>query len=366
MSVCFIFIENIEDDHCVGVKVYQKTATVSEPQHMSFAECHSWQKNYSTIIVLNSQAFGIYRLNLPRLAPAKRYSAIGYALEDKIIHPRETLHIAIQTNKNSETTAVYCEKSLLDNLIFLLAQHTINYDAVTLDWAAVSAGSTLLLPRRALINHAIFTGTLQPDDYINYVAQTKSHEVVYFYKNIPYLSKLPKSQNTSHIQLHHYQWLAEKLAYQNPINLLQNDYKKPDTVAITAKQGKLFTKIYLSWLFGILLTFCLAFSWQGIHKLILKHQYKKVMARNIKDFGGNLTDNSQAWQMLANCIKVFHRLNLHAKQIQYSNKSLYITMPKTATNIYKKLEQKLAALDLVIKIHSKNPMSETWLIRPEM
>jgi type II secretory pathway component PulL len=363
MIVCFIFIEDVNADHCVGVKVYHKNATVSEPQHLSLAECHAWQKNYPTTIVLNTQNFGIYRLNLPKLSKNKIHSAIGYALEDKIIHPKETLHIATQSKNNGETIAVYCEKTLLENVIFSLQEHHIKYDCITIDWCALAPGGAFLLPKRVIVNHEVFTGGLGYEDYIQYAAQHEPNSIVHYHKNISYLAALPKNINMNHFSAHHYQWLADKLAYQNPINLLQNDYHISNTVEVTVEQQKLFGKLYLAWLLGIGLIFMLSFSLQGIHKFWLQTKYNRILKQQTAHYGGNYLDNGNAWRILSGSVKVLHRLNLHAMQVTFSDHKLFLKMTKIPAAKQKQLQQKFALLDLDASIMNSNQQSDTWIIQ---
>ena len=54
MIQCFIFINNLEDSHCVGVKFYSKTGKLSEPINMKLDDCSSWQAHSQTTIIINT------------------------------------------------------------------------------------------------------------------------------------------------------------------------------------------------------------------------------------------------------------------------------------------------------------------------
>jgi len=230
----FIFVKQSSEDGLLSIRL-DLNGQVDQPlKKRSPAEINALQLHCKTLLILPSEWCSLLELALPWLADRKAREALPFALEDHLAQPVTQLHFAFDRAyyQNNSYLVVTIQKQRLQEWMQRFKEWGISYDAITLDWFALSPGEACVLENGVLVSSADFNGAVSFD-----VWQVFPHD---WAKQLHWITcqdsaeSEPMSMMTSYAGST-YQWLAERLFANKYINLCQGEFQH-DTRATQVKR----------------------------------------------------------------------------------------------------------------------------------
>lgn len=361
MATCFIFIKYLQDAGCLITRFNDQGASDLEARHYSFAEIREFQKGYRTLLVCPCERVSLLDVELPWLAERKARAAIPFALEDRLTQSIEDLHFAFDKEHylNGHYEIAVLEKQQLQNLMGIFTEEAIEFDAITLDWYALSADESILTGSSTLINSPDFKGALSPElasafqslftRTHNFVFQDSSSEI-----EIPDKQLLPENS---------WIWISRRLLESKPLNLCQGELQHA-THALQIQKGYR----YLAGFAGLWLIMLLAFNAFKLHMVNSKLEdtnqqiaviYKQFFPEakqiinpkfRINQLLGDSAGNAQSsfWNLLDKLAQGIANSNVKIEQFRFQNKTLVATLVCPDFANLEKLEERLKQLQLKV------------------
>ncbi|MCL5273034.1 MAG: type II secretion system protein GspL [Gammaproteobacteria bacterium] len=250
MDKCFLFTQHLDDTGCLCLKITTDGEIISPPAQRSFSEIQMLQSECPTLIVETTASASLLDLELPWLAERKARIAIPFALEEKVAQPVEELHFSFDKLRyqNNNYLISVISKHRIQFIINTLEDHDIDYDAITLDWFALSPHELVVTESMLLVNNDDFKGALSGDLALGYLKSHPLDQVQFFEDSqIKIDSTLPKKIESSYL------WIAKKLLITKPLKLCQGEMQHGNTSDWIIKGYKIAGMLACVWLVSLLL-----------------------------------------------------------------------------------------------------------------
>jgi general secretion pathway protein L len=254
MTSCFLFIEHLNKEGCLSLRLNNQGLADVPLAQRSFAEIKTLQTKAKTFIVVPQDHFSLYQLALAWLADRKAREAIPFALEDKLAQNVDTLHCAFARNyyQNGHYLVAVGDKVYLQELIALLDSHNINFNILTLDWFALKNQEIAVMENYLLVNDEIFQGAISPDLSPFYFGKWSEKPTIYSFTNSnKSLVTISEAQLTE-IEASSYTWLAQRLQKLNPMNLSQGELRPSRIYTTTKRWFQAAIGMSLLWLLSLI------------------------------------------------------------------------------------------------------------------
>ena len=227
MAICFLFIEHLDADGCLTLRLDDQNQVDAPLEKRSPDAIRALQANARTIVVLPTEAAGLYLFNLPWLGERKAREAIPYALEEQMAQPVGELHFAFDKAhyQNGHYLVAVIDKQRLLDWMGLLDELNLDFDQATLDWFALNAGEMCVKETTLLVNHDIFKGALGPGLAQDYVKQAIPNTGFLFDDSAPEMRIL----DFVPVKEKFYTFIAKRLAKASFINLCQGGLRHDTT-----------------------------------------------------------------------------------------------------------------------------------------
>ncbi len=319
MLTWLIFVKQSSEDALLSIRL-DPNGHVDQPlKNRSAAEINALQSQARTLIVLPSEWSSFLELTLPWLVERKAREALPFALEDHLAQPVTQLHFAIDRAyyQNNSYLVVTIQKQRLQAWMQRLKEWGIAYDAITLDWFALSSDEACASENGFLVRSAEYNGAVSfdvwegfPHDWakpLQWITCQDSAESKPMPLSTPYAGS-------------YYQWLAERLFTNKFINLCQGEFQH-DTRMTQVKRWYRWSGILAGiWFLGFL-------SLHAGLSLMLSHQ------------------NAQLDQHIA---KVYHAFFPEARQVVSPKTRVMQLIQKNQTGHDVVLWTLLAKLSMVL------------------
>lgn len=257
VSTCFIFFDttysvgNDLPDKLTAVCLDDEAGVdVALSDHSIDAICAMQKKSTKTVIVLPAEVASIHLMNLPKLGRRKEREAIAFALEDMVAEPIDSLHIAFDRDKeNAVYRVVVLNKLRLLGWLDALDAQEITYDAITLDWCALSQNQIIATDTDLLVNlktpKDMLGAALTPqlaEAYFNKVVRDTPVDALCFEDSLECLCDERFSCEKGSYKL----WVAKHLLKHVFVDLCQGELQKT-----TKSTGSSFSSKLLIMLLGV-------------------------------------------------------------------------------------------------------------------
>lgn len=361
MDTCFLFTKHLDDKGCLSFTLSKEGTLIAPPLYRNFDEIKVLQKECKTTVVETTESATLIELELPWLPERKARIAIPYALEDKLAQSVEELHFSFdkQRYQNNRYTIAVISKQRMQHIMELLAQHDIKYEAITLDWFALSSQEMCISESTLLINNDDFKGSLSGEMARSYL---KKHSLIQ-------VQVFKDSQITPDISLpmkeeHSTTWIAQQLVHSRLLNLCQGEMQHGNASDWIKKGYQLVGVLACVWAMSLLLVNGLA-----LHTLnkktdeidqkiaVIYREFfpdaKQVISPKfrISKLIGTSASDTQAhfWFLLNQFAKAVKGNPLTIEQLRYQNKTLSVTLVSADFASLEGIENKLKSLQLKVK-----------------
>ncbi len=361
MDKCFLFTQHLDDNGCFCLKTTAAGELISLPAQRSFSDIKALQTDCSTLIVETAASTSILGLELPWLPERKARIAIPFALEEKLAQPIEELHFAFDKSRyqNNHYFITVISKERMAFIMEKLSEHGIAYEAITLDWFALSLDESIVTESVLLVNNGDFKGALSGDLAINYLKNNPQVQILFFEDSqITTETQTPRSSESSYI------WIAKKLLGSSPLNLCQGDMQHGNASDWIMKGYKIAGVLVGVWFLSIILVNALSLyslnkQNQALDEQIatIYHEFfpdsKQVISPKfrINQLLGNSTNNNQSrfWFLLNQLSQGMNDSPQKIEDLRYQNKTLTVTLTSTDFASLEEIENKLKSLQLNVK-----------------
>jgi len=268
---CFIFAEHLDDEYGLSLKMDEQGQIVEPLIKRTIDELRVLQENAHTIVVLPTALSSLYQLELPWLSDHKARSALPYALEDQLAESVTSLHFAFdrQHYQHDRYLVVVIDKQVVIDLMHRLERLQLNFEIITLDWFALNLGESCVIGKTMLVHDVLFKGALSIDllDYYLKDHTTYSH-IHIFNDSIP----VKHAEEFTQVDKLTYQWVAERLLKQKPMNLCQGELQHHTHQDQTVRWYRRAMILGGAWLVGLL--FMKAVMWVVLNHYHADYQQK--------------------------------------------------------------------------------------------
>ena len=222
MATCFIFTEDLDEEHCLSLRLDQNGHVEAPLASRSIHEARALQLDAQTIVVMPTENSGLYEIELPWLGERKARAAIPYALEDQLAQNVASLHFAFDRRhyRNNHYLVAVTDKQLLVDLLAKLEVLHLDFDVLTLDWFALNENEACVTDRGLLVYDQLFKGALRGELADIYRSHRDKNTPVMVFND----SCLAfKKESATPIDSLYYSWVAQRLLQGNKIDLCQDD-----------------------------------------------------------------------------------------------------------------------------------------------
>lgn len=361
MDKCFLFTQHLDDNGCFCLKITTAGELISPPAQRNFSEIKSLQSECSTLIVETAASASILELELPWLPERKARIALPFALEEKLAQPVEELHFAFDKLRyqNNHYFITVMSKKRIQDIINKLDEYNIDYEAITLDWFALSLNELVITESVLLVNNEDFKGALSGELALSYL-KTHPLDQAQLFEDSQIITdtSMPKNIESSHI------WIAKKLLISKPLNLCQGDMQHGNAADWISKGYKIAGLLGGLWLISLLLVNALSLYSLNKQNKELDNQIatiyreffpeaKQVISPKfrISQLLGNNASNSQShfWFLLNQFAKGMNESQQTVENLRYQNKTLTVTIVSADFASLEEIENKLKSLQLKVK-----------------
>jgi general secretion pathway protein L len=361
MDKCFLFTQHLDDNGCFCLKITTAGELISPPAQRSFSEIKSLQSECSTLIVETAASASILDLELPWLLERKARIALPFALEEKLAQPVEELHFAFDKLRyqNNHYFITVMSKKRIQDIMNRLDEQGIDYEAITLDWFALSLHELVITESVLLVNNENFKGALSGELALSYLKNHPLDQAQLFEDSqIITDAPLPKNIESSYI------WIAKKLLSSKPLNLCQGDMQHGNASGWISKGYKIAGLLGCVWLISLLLVNALSSYSLNKQNKALDNQIatiyreffpeaKQVISPKfrISQLLGNNASDSQShfWFLLNQFAKGMNESQQSVENLRYQNKTLTVTIVSADFASLEEIENKLKSLQLKVK-----------------
>lgn len=256
LANCFLFTEHLKEDGCLSLKLDHQGQVAAPLLHRSFSDIQALQADSRTYLVAPGQHFSLHKLELPWLAERKARAAIPFALEDKLAQNFDSLHFAFdrQHYQNGSYLIVVGDKAYLQALIATLDEQQINFDLLTLDWFALVPDEIAVMANSLLANDELFQGALSTDLAPFYLSKWSGERSIYSFSdsNKEQLDDSALLEQLKEIAEPSYQWIAQRLLKNRPMNLCQGELQHGSANSKTRRLYQAAAAMSLLWLLSVL------------------------------------------------------------------------------------------------------------------
>ncbi|WP_298627715.1 type II secretion system protein GspL [uncultured Legionella sp.] len=361
MDKCFLFTQHLDDNGCFCLKMTSSGELLSPPAQRSFSEIETLQSDCSTLIVETATHASLLDLELPWLPERKARIAIPFALEEKVAQPVEELHFAFDKLRfqNNHYLITIISKERIQFIINTLNEHNIDYEAITLDWFALSSHELVVTESVLLVNNEDFKGALSGDLALTYLKNHPQDPALFFADSkIIAETSMPKNSESSCA------WIAKKLFESKPLNLCQGDMLHGNTSDWVSKGYKLAALMGCLWLLSLLFVNALSLHSLKKQNKVLDDQIatiyreffpeaKQVISPKfrISQLLSNNTSDKQSrfWFLLNQFAEGVNESEHTIEDIRYQNKTLIVTLVSADFSSLEEIENKLKSLQLKVR-----------------
>lgn len=331
------------------------------PEQRNFADIKTLQANSNTLIVETSSSALMLELTLPWLPERKARVAIPYALEDQLAQPVNELHFAFdkQRYQNNQYTITVIDKKRILFLIDKLDEHEIEFEAITLDWFALTDYGIICSDSILLINEDDFKGALSEELALTYLKKHPFSSVLLFED-----STISPETSSTKLDGLSYTWIARQLLKSKPLNLCQGEIQHGNTSNWIKKGYILAGALGCLWLLSLILVNAInLYSLNKQHaKLdqeisVIYHEFfpeaKQVISPRFRIgqlLEKNTSDNqSRFWFILNQLAKATKDNGMTIEQLRFQNKTMLITIVCNDFVTLEKIENNLRILQMKVK-----------------
>ena len=354
MTTCFLFIEKIDDEKILSLRLDQNGLVDMPLAYRSIEETRSLQFNTRTIVVLPTTSSSLYEIELPWLAENKARMAIPFALEEQLAQNVSTLHFSFDRKfyKNNRYLIVVTDKQLLVDLISKLDGLSLNFDLITIDWFALNPHEVFVTNGGLLVNDLLFKGALIGELATNYLNSYENKKAICIFKDS--LSSL-RVKGATKIDDQFLTYSATRLYKSNLINLCQGELKH--NVSKSSIKKWLFATAAIA---GILFFSVVFFNLLYLHKLnsnseildkkiaLIYHEFfpdaKMVISPKFRIeqlLKANKNEDSPLWYLLDKFAQVFNEKEFKLEELRYQSSILSIKLRANNFTVLENLEQQL-------------------------
>jgi general secretion pathway protein L len=366
VSTCFLFL-NASDvvlpERLWAVRLdAQGDVDVPLALHTS-EEIKALQLNARTVVVLPTSVASIHALMLPKLSSRKAREAIPYALEEELAEAVTDVHVAFEqdTQDAGQYRVVVLNKLRLSTWIHALEEQGILFDAITLDWFALTPGELCATDTDLLVHQQTVSGALSPLLAIQYL-KTHVNEVVGFSfdDSAEALCALGFLKSAGSYRL----FVAKRLQEHTFLNLCQGEFQRT-----SQKSTQVRWYAFSALLFGVWFVSVLGVNGFLFHKL---HTKEKAVDAEIAGIyhvffpdaervisprfrvervlkGKNVNKTSSYWSLLDTLALVFKSHPLDIEHIQFRDETLWVRVVAQNFSKLEAFEQALGKHHLEVK-----------------
>lgn len=361
MDTCFLFTKHLDENGCFSLKINQSGALSAPAVQRNFSDIKTLQEDCKTLVIESAECASILNLELPWLPERKSRVAIPYALEDKLAQPVEELHFAFDKLRyhNGCYTVAVISKQRIKFIMSLLADHDINFEAITLDWFALSPQQLCICGPTLLVNNDDFKGAVTGELALKYLKNHPLNQPLVFQD-----SEINVAPELLKNEAHSYTWIAQNIQNSKPLNLCQGDMQHGNAADRIMKGYLVAGILCCIWLLSLLLTNAITLhslnkKTQAVDEQInvIYHQFfpdaKQVISPKfrISQLLGNNASDSQThfWFLLNQFAKAVKDKTFTIEQLRFQNKALSVTLVSSDFANLEKLENELKNLQLKVK-----------------
>ena len=361
MNTLFLFSKYLNEEGCFCLKMNAEGELITPPAQRNFAEILSLQNEGQTLIIETAANASLLELELPWLAERKARAAIPYALEDKVAQPVDELHFAFDKTRhnNNRYLITVISKHRVQYIMYLLAEHDIEFTAITLDWFALAPQELCVSESILLVNTDEFKGALSAELAASYLKKNPlQHPLLFKDSLINQDASLTKSEEYS------YAWIARRILKSKIMNLCQGSMQHGNKSDHIKKGYQLAGILFCLWLVSLVVV-------DAINLYLVNKQTSKVDEQiaviyreffpdakqiispkfRVSQLLQNNTEGNQAhfWFLLNQFSKAMNNDKLTLEQLRYQNKTLSVTLISTDFASLEHLENQLKQLQLKVK-----------------
>lgn len=242
MEQLIVRLPRNDDQQIEWIIVNGDDQTVGAPNQGSLEDILPMAKKYPIHLIISCRDVALFTIELPPMPAKKRYQALPYALEDKVIAPIETQHVALGNAVGpSQYSVAVMARDIMNTVIAPWKEFDLQ--SIVPDCLLLSPHETnwhlFLENDNALVQLSKQRGFYCEADNIpmeldNLIKQTDPAQLPKKISIIHVLSKKPVAlQQSAAIEIEQQlltkapiEYLAQVFIKANPINLLQGDYKQ--------------------------------------------------------------------------------------------------------------------------------------------
>lgn len=361
MDTCYLFSKFLDDAGCLSLKLSSEGVVVAPLLQRDFVDIKPLQESSHTIIIESSDSASFIDLELPWLPERKARIAIPYAIEEKLSEPIDNLHFAFDKNhyQNNHYLVVVISKSRIQYIMNILANHTIEYDYITLDWFALEPGQLCVSDNTLIINNDDFKGTLSGELATTYLTKHPLNQA-YMFRDSLIKTNAPVEQ----IDEHSFNWLAQRISNSKPLNLCQGEMQHGNNSDWITKGYKIAGALAALWLVSILITNGLSvYSLNKKNNVInekiavIFHEFfpeaKQVVSPKFRIsqlLKNNASDNqAHFWFMLNQFAKASHASKINVEQLRFQSNKFSVTLASPDFPSLERFQNALKTLQLKVK-----------------
>ncbi|RUR11733.1 type II secretion system protein GspL [Legionella septentrionalis] len=361
MATCFLFIQGMDDENCLSLRLGEDGDVDVPLKTRSFSEIKSLQKDARTFVILPTEVSSLYEVELPWLLERKARAAIPYALEEQLAQNVVSLHFAYDRRhyQNGRYLVGVIDKDYLHNLLAKLAQAGLAFDAITLDWFALKDDEACISETSLLIREEHFKGALSFALASRYLMNKPASLNLFSFSDSPDLGYSSANKLDSSSQL----WIAKRL-YEVPfLNFCQGEFQLRSAqynnrywYAVGAGLAGTWLVVWL-----VMNIFNLYFLSKENRKLdeqiaVIYKQFFPEARQVIRPkfritqlLNSKTGDDNPLWPLLAKLTQAFNPDEFKIQQFRFQNQALTVTLASKNFAALEQLQQKLQQAGVTVK-----------------
>ncbi len=351
----------MDDNGCLSLKLNETGEVLAPPEPRNYNEISALQTDSRTIIVDSCSHALLLELAIPWLPERKARVAIPYALEDKLAQPVEEVHFAFDKLRyqNNQYLIAAISKQRMHDVIQLLKDHRINFDAITIDWFALNSDEVAISDSDLMINKSEFKGQLSGELAKSYLNKLTS-DTIYSFNDSQIQSPIPSKAEEMLSTV----WIAKRLLVTKPMNFCQGDMQQ-GTDSKWIKNGYLIAAgLCCTWLVSLLVVDGFTLYRLNKQTQIIDQQIEVIYREFFPDakqiispkfrisqlLGNNSSDNqAHFWYVLNQFSHAMKNSKIDIEQLRYQNKKLSVTLISPDFAKLQDIENQLKRLKLTVK-----------------
>ena len=272
MATCFLFAQHLTSESCLSLRIDDEGQLNAPLEQRTFDAIKTIQTNARTVVVLPTECCSFHQIELPWLSDSKARAALPFALEEQVAQPVATLHIAFDQAhyQNKQYLALAIDSLYLQELMVRLANASLGFEVITVDWFALKADEAVVSETSLLVHDVGFRGALSGEPATYFLTQGVLPPTLLAFKDSA--TELRSNVLFQTIDSSFYEWMAQRSFTAKPMNLCQGALRHNTQYTVNRRGYQTLAALVGLWVVSVFV----------MNALVSHHLTQQIMALDEK------------------------------------------------------------------------------------